>query len=243
MAKVYSEKEASEILQKAVALQEAAGEAGESYTPGITAEELRKIAEEAGLDPKYLELALKSTKESEPPKKWFMNLVQEHERVIEGEIPPDSFDVILEGLSRNTQKHGLRQVGRAVEGQVSKGWGFGTLKLSSRRGRTRLSLRSNPFLPIMLSLYPCFMAGLIAAGVLAEQKMGLVGLGTFVGCMLLGYAGFRYGLQQGHQTFAKLADELESRVVQETEELRQELARPDSKIEPPSESTLESRFK
>lgn len=242
MAKVYSEKEASEILQKAVALQEAAGEAGEAYTPGITIEELRKIAEEAGLDPKFLDLAMTASTQPEPPKKWFLNLVQDHERVIEGELPPDHFDIVLDGVGRAHRKAALRQVGRAVEGQIGKGWGFGWLKLTSRRGRTRLSLRSNCFVPFMTTIYPALIVGAILGSNLAEQGMGLAGFGTFLGLLMAGFGVFQYGVKKSHEAFAKLADDLEARIEDENEALRNELSRPVQERQKEEES-IENRLR
>lgn len=227
MPKVFSEKEAADILQKAVKLQEAAGEASNAYTPGITVDELRRIAEEAGLDPRYLEQAIAGEKLSEPAKKWFLNLVQEHDRVIEGELPPDRFDLVTEEVSsRSLRRSGLRQIGRALEGQFSKGWGFGWMRISSRNGRTRLQVRSNSFVPFMGMMYPSFIIGLITAANLSEHGQGPLGLGIMGALLVAGFTAFRFGQKKSHETVAKLVDELEGRISEETAELRQNLARP-----------------
>lgn len=51
--RIFSEQEASEILQRAAKLQEEDRESDPAYTPGITAEELERIAHEAGIDPNF----------------------------------------------------------------------------------------------------------------------------------------------------------------------------------------------
>jgi hypothetical protein len=225
VSKVFSEKEAADILQKAVKLQEAGGDANQTYTPGITVEELRRIAEEAGLDPKYLELALAGGQDPDHPKKWFLNLMQEHERVIEGELPPDRFDLVTDEV-RSMRRGGLRQIGRALEGRFSKGWGFGWLRISSRNGRTRLQIRSNSLFPFLMTMYPAFIGGMMTASSLAEHGQGPAGLAAMLGALGLGFIAFRFGMKKNHETVAKLADTLTKRIEEENADLRKNLAQP-----------------
>jgi hypothetical protein len=219
VAKVYSEKEAAEILQRAVALQESNPEGAiQPYTPGITDEELRRIAQESGLDLRYLEMAIAAGPPPPPKKKFFLDLVQEHERVIDGELPPDKFDVVLEevGTSSSGRSMGLRQVGRVIEGQFSKGFGFGFLRVSSRNGRTRLNVRSSSFLPFMSIMYPCSLGGIMSgAGVLAHGNLAL-GLSLMIGLPFLGFLGARIGQKKGHADVTKLVNQLEARISEET---------------------------
>ena len=113
--RVFSEQETSEVLQKAAKLQEAASDA--AYTPGITRSELDRIASEAGIDTKFVEQALGEIQTTKPKRSW-LNLSEEFERVVDGEVDPDDFDQILLDLKPVGHRHGLQQVGRTVSMQT-----------------------------------------------------------------------------------------------------------------------------
>gem|GEM_PF-4872441 len=57
-------------------------------TPGITAEELERIAHEAGIDPNFLRRAMEKATPAEKTNTK-VQLEQVFERVVEGEIEPD----------------------------------------------------------------------------------------------------------------------------------------------------------
>jgi hypothetical protein len=141
--RVYSEQEASEILQKAAKLQEAQI-VGPDYTPGVTLDELRRIAEEAGIDPKVLDQALADGSQPIEKAKWPFEI----ERVLDGELAPDDFDLIQTAIGAGTQ------VGRTLNATVWTGTGMTSVMVSSRNGRTRLSMKANPFFSLFFVLYP-----------------------------------------------------------------------------------------
>src|SRR5579859_3641216 len=90
---VFSEKEVSEIMQRAAELQEKE-QAG--YARGVTRDELVRIAEELGVSPEVLTRAIDEQTERKARRPW--QFVREEERVVDGEIDPNDFDLILESL-------------------------------------------------------------------------------------------------------------------------------------------------
>ncbi len=216
--RVFSEKEAAEIVQRAVALQESAGDHARAYVPGVTLDELKRIAEEAGIDPKYIEVALES--QVREGQKGPLHFTEEFERVVDGELPPEDFDVVMEHVrSANTQRP-LVQVGKSLQGQIWTGWGLASLNVSSRNGRTRIHVKSNAFLPFMTTMYPCLIGSIIASAAMAERGLVLAGLGVAAGVLSAGLVGFKALLNKGHDAARKATDRLEEAVAAETESRR-----------------------
>lgn len=141
--RVFSEQEASEILQIAARMQEAEG-VNPKYTPGITMGELQRIAAEAGINPKVLERAILEGSTPKEKAKWPLEI----ERVLHGELEPGDFDLVQTTLGSATQ------VGRTLNTTIWTGTGMSTVLVSSRNGRTRLSLKANPFFSLFFVLYP-----------------------------------------------------------------------------------------
>ncbi|MBZ0213467.1 MAG: hypothetical protein K8H99_06690 [Nitrospirae bacterium] len=218
--RVFSEKEAAEIVQRAVALQESAGDNARAYVPGVTLDELKRIAEEAGIDPKYIEVALESrVREGH---KGPLHLTEEFERVVDGELPPEDFDVVMEHVkSANTQRP-VVQVGKSLQGQIWTGWGLAGLNVTSRNGRTRIHVKSNAFLPFMTTLYPCLVGSIIATASMSERGLVAAGLGVAAAVIGAGLVGFKALLNKGHEAARKTTDRLEEAVATETESRRPE---------------------
>ena len=117
--RVFSEEQAADILQRAARLQEAEN-SGTPYTPGITEAELMRIATEAGIDPSFLGKALDGMTEPER-KERLLKFVNEAVRVVDGELDPEDFDLVVDGLpthSNNKKGRTLTQIGRQVSGTV-----------------------------------------------------------------------------------------------------------------------------
>lgn len=146
--RIYSEKEALQLVQLAAKLQQDEPDSGHGV--GISYEELERISKESGIDPKYLQLALerKQAGGSGHPG-------QEVERIVEGEVDPADFDVIYEvlGQSGNAPQQMVTQVGRSVQGMKMVPWGVANISISSRKGRTRISLRPIPAQTFMMTAF------------------------------------------------------------------------------------------
>lgn len=209
--RVYSEQEVSAILKRAVELTE---QEGSKYQPGVTRGELQKIAEEVGVPLAALEqaiLEIGEVKEAKGP----LQLTSEHERVVEGEINPDQFDLIIDGLKPLNRRHSqaITQVGRKLTMQTWNGVGQSTIDLTSREGRTRIQVRSSALFQGLMTLYPAFIGSMIAMGSLGER--GMIGLGAAIaaGLTAIGATLFGFMTRKGHQKSRELADELRDRVA------------------------------
>jgi len=217
--RVFSEQETSQILQKAAKLQESSSEG--TYTPGVTREELERIAVEAGIDPKYVGKALLDLEE-EPKKSW-LNLSESYERVIEGEVDPNDFDEIFKDLKPANNRMSAQQIGRTVTMQTFYDRAMCNIEISSRQGRTRVRVKSVPFVAYFLSLHPALLIGIIAGGIVGGHVNALIGLMIFVFSMILGISGFAGLVKKGHRSARKLVDVLEKRVEEYTDQVRANL--------------------
>lgn len=212
--RIFSEQEASEILQKAAKMQEERGH-GPAYTPGITLEELERIAAEAGIDPGVLEAALKPDSESKEKTKWPLEL----ERVIQGELDPSEFDVILEAIGPAHRRQGLTQVGRTVSGTIWTGMGHSTISVNSRNGRTRLSLKANPFFSFFLVIYPLFISSILLSAALSENRApGWVVPFVWLLALIAGTVLIPFSLKGHKKAAQKKMDDLEEKISQELAE-------------------------
>jgi len=209
---VYSEKEAAEILQRAAKIQENAQE-GAPYTPGVTEDELFRIATEAGIAPEFLQRALAGKTESER-RETLLRYANEAIRVVEGELDPEDFDLVVEGLPRNfNNKMGqpLTQIGRQVSGTISLKGGHAQVEVKARRGRTRISVKTLGFFPLFGTIYPAFIGSAIAIAATAERGLVGVGLGIAAGLCITASAIAPIWLKALHREGEKLADDLASK--------------------------------
>ncbi|MCW5942911.1 MAG: hypothetical protein KIS66_11810 [Fimbriimonadaceae bacterium] len=221
--KVFSEQEAAQIVQRAVHLQESASE-GRGYVPGITYDELRRIAEEAGIDSRFLDQAVR---EGNAPvsHRGLLHFTETFERVIEGELAPEDFDVVMEHLHTGGRNSQVMQIGRMLKGNTYTGWGMASIAVASRNGRTRLSVKSNAFVAFFVSLYPAIIGSVIAASAMGERGLVAQGLGVAACLLATGAIGFRAMLRMNHKAARALTDRLETKIADESAALRERLAR------------------
>lgn len=210
---VFSEQQVSAILRRAVELSEKQNEEG--YTPGITKDELIRIAQEVGLSPEHLEQAIREAGSNPEFRKKF-NLVEEFEEVVDGEIPPENFDVLTPNLRTFGRGSGIRQIGRSLQGRVWTGGGTGSLTVTSRNGRTRIEGKSNPLGAVLLSLYPAFIGMVISAGVLGDNHLASYIPVAIAGFGAAGVAGFFAMVRKGQEGMRKLVRDLRGVVEEET---------------------------
>jgi hypothetical protein len=220
--RVFSEQETSEVLQKAAKLQEAASDA--AYTPGITRSELDRIASEAGIDTKFVEQALGEIQTTKPKRSW-LNLSEEFERVVDGEVDPDDFDQILLDLKPVGHRHGLQQVGRTVSMQTYYKGAVCQVEMTSRKGRTRIKVKSVPLMAYFFSLHPALILGIVAGVNIGARGPWLIGCMVFFFSMLAGIMGFSTLVKKGHSSAQALVDVLEKRVEDHTSQLRENLVK------------------
>jgi hypothetical protein len=219
--RIFSEQEAAEIMQRAVRLQEQSG-TGEQYTPGITADELKKIAQEAGIDVAFLEKAIAGLGPEERSKLGLFNLTEEFERVVEGEMNPDDYDRIM-NLFSHTQKNGLKQVGRTLSGPAIKGAHMMSLNVESRKGRTKINVKYMPVFAYLIGLHGPMIAGLVGMAGLIEGGQPWLGVGLAVGLLTAGGVAFNALVKAGRKTAKAVTDQIVGVVEEEADPLRSNL--------------------
>lgn len=239
--KIFSEKEATDLMLKAAKLQEEQPEPdSQDYVPGITLDELKRMAKELGVEERYLVKALESEGKYSPVKTEqekkggdFLGIpwVREYEAVLDGELPLEHFDVVMEDMytshGKGRQGYAMMptQVGRTVQGQVGAGLGYGRFTMTSRNGRTRMNVRSNAFVPFMAVGYPIFIFSAIISAVLGENS-SLPGwaIGLFVLAALTFATVVSASLAKvGHQKLKEKFESMVRKVDEETANLRENL--------------------
>lgn len=211
--RVFSEQEVGQIIRRAVEISEEG--TGNIYTPGVTRSELEKIAAEVGVPSDALARAIEEAGQKKGRRSGF-KLVEEFERVVEGELRLEDFDVLAEGLTPvgNIGQPTMAQFGRTASMNVWAATGSAKIDVTSRNGRTRLKVRTNAFFQGLMTLYPGTIAAIIAIAMNADK--GQAGLGLAIALPILMFAIFLFGFltQKGQQRAEKMADDLRERIAQ-----------------------------
>lgn len=209
---VFSEQEASKIIQRAVELseQQSAGQ----YQAGVTKGELEKIAAEVGVSVDVLDKAIRESVEGAASKGGF-KFTEEFERVVEGELDPSQYDLVIEGLkpmSNAGQPHAA-QVGRTLSLSTWTGVGQAKVDLTSRNGRTKVKVKSNSIFQFLMTLHPALATALIATGALGEK--GMVWMGAAIGAVALTIGTALFGMltKKGHKKAEALANDMRDRIA------------------------------
>ncbi|MFM9873766.1 MAG: hypothetical protein ACKVQS_09920 [Fimbriimonadaceae bacterium] len=236
--KIYSEQEAANLIVAAAKLQESDGD-GSSYSAGVSWEEMQRMAEDVGVDPEYLRKALSgqtvgSAKVGNKPRSILgMPMAQDFERVVDAELPPESFDVITSefynpGYGGGTQggMGGPSVIGRMMKGQFYEGILYGTMEVSSRHGRTRIKATTSSsiagwaiFMPIMLLTF------IICMGITSKRAPEMAPLvfslwGAFGAAL---WAGLVVAVKAGISKVPSKLDRIAGAVEDEADMIRQNL--------------------
>jgi hypothetical protein len=239
--KVFSEQEVTAVVRRAVELQESAGK--ESYTPGVTAAELERVAKELGIEAKYLQQAISEANNSES-KRGTLNLTAEFERVVDTELKPEDFDVLLRYLkpTGNQGGPGFTQVGRTLTGRTWTGSSFANFIVTAKGGRTRINLKSNALFAWLVTIHPATIASLVTLPALASK--GHPWMALAIVCPIIAAAGlaFRAVLNRGHKSAKELTDKLAEAVAETAptpaSDLRQSLAASSAAAAPEESETV-----
>ncbi len=235
---IFSEQEAADLVLEAAKLQQAAPEGGD-YTPGIRLEDLKRMAADLGVEEKYLMEALKSRRVygqvgAGKGKTGFFGAEwsREYEAVLDGELPPEHFDIVAEELSGtagavDSAASVTKTIGRMIQGTVAKGMGHGTLTVAGRNGRTRIQLTSDASVPFLTGLFPMTIVGMLAGLLLADKGIVPIwaGWGIFLALTLVGFLVTQLCLGAGHATMEEVFRRVVEKVDAENSELRERLGR------------------
>ena len=207
----FSEQEATEIIKRAAALQERL-QSSSTDIPGLTREELIRVAGEMGLSPEAVEQAIASGAEKDKRLVLFSTTYQ---RVVNRSLEPEHFDIVHDLVGPRRGRDGVRQMGRTLSGRVSRGFGYGLVEITSRKGRTRIEVTSSPLVAVLLALYPGVVGALISLAYLARDGQMVAGIAAGLGFLGLGTLAFRFLLGHGQARMKALADELKRKIEDE----------------------------
>lgn len=205
--RVFSEQEVTDIITRATEISAEGGE--EAYIPGVTIEELERIAKEVGVDPRALKQAIDDLRGGTKPRRQGM-FIEEYVRVVDGELHTDDFDLVIEGVSLMNGKAGIgtTQIGRSLRATIWTGVSQAFLNIQSRGGRTKIEIKSNPWMQALFTLHPAFMAALITTGAMGERGMGLIGAAIGAGLLIVGGVAFNALRKLGHRRAEEVVDKV-----------------------------------
>ena len=220
--KVFSEQEVANVVRRAIELQEQASQ--ESYTPGVTDTELQRIAGELGIDPRFLEMAIHESGTTES-KKGPLHLTEEFERVVDFELSPEDYDILLAHLKPTNHRGSFQQVGRTLSGQAWTGCSMARVEVTSKKGRTRINVRSNAIFAWLTTIHPAMLSSFgLLAGMGAAGKIWLA-LAIVSAIWLVATFAFTALLKNGHKAARRLTEKLAQSVADEAPDLRENLAK------------------
>ena len=236
---LFSEKQATEILQRAIELQESAGDPDKPYSPGVTEEELAAIARESGIDIDFLRQAMKDVRERGFRPKAASPNPDTFEYVLEGELPVEHRDVLMEvAPPYTTTGVAVTTVGQTTQYLSTKGGHYVRVSASARGGRTRLSLQHDPQMANLAGFLPAFFVSI--PGLILGLLLSPLGLIFPILAVVVGWYIYKFARDKGRAHTAQLAETMRDRVTEELE--RQNLAaKPLTSIEP-QETPLEQRL-
>ncbi len=196
--RIFSEKEAADLVLRAAKLKEETPE----YVAGLTYDELTKMALELGVEEQYLTQALSERERGggarrEESRGFFgFEFNRSFDAVVEGEIPPENFDVVLGSLASQQPVRGVGmgrvmrrrraqlnpvQIGRSLKGGMQEGIGSATFEMSSRNGRTKLSATSSAILPMVAIGNPILVFSLVGSMIMTNE----LGLPAWAACAMM----------------------------------------------------------
>lgn len=226
MSRHFSEKDAAEILKAAAKLQQESALGGNVNGVGI--DDLKKIAEESGIDPEFVDQALLT----QAAKNKGSSDKGRFEVVLDGELTGDQLGVVQESLSSLNGHKMLTQVGRSIQGTVSAPWCQLRVEVFSRNGRTRVQLRPVYAMTFMMTGYaPALLAflGLVIGSIRGGLLFGL-GLTAVLGT--ISWLSTLYGMGKADESagvvFERLVQDISSELkssAKDEEEIRGQLSK------------------
>lgn len=239
--RVFSEQEVSEIIRRAAELQEGSASSSSEYRPGVTREELERAAAEVGVSPQFLQQAIQE-KLAGVQQRQSGGLAPEEERVVEGELDPNDYDVVVEQLPlRSSRKFPVSQIGRSMQARAMTGSGLASVTLHSRNGRTRIRVKPVLVFEALGSFYPAFLLSVIAGAPMADAGHGALAAGIVAAAWTAATLGFFGWAKKSRKNASRLADRIEAIVAEELEiQARKKLETASVKGEEPIEERLQT---
>lgn len=205
MARRYTDQEVALVIKRAAELQVQAAQVGEEERTGLSLSELEQIAREAGLDAALVRRAATEldTRHTTAPRSRFLGApsVLTLERTIDGEVPTDEYEVIVEEIRRAFNDNGfVSTLGKSLAWSSSAQHGRGnqsrvSITVTPRNGRTTIRVEES-LKPVAGGLFGGIMGGVGGGTSGVTLGLGSAVLHSFaagVGLWLVVLAG-TYGL-------------------------------------------------
>ncbi len=218
----YSDQQVKDILMKAVELQQQGTLDAGTTEGGLSKEQLAKMAAELGIDPKYLDAAIDQARVTRQEDKGLtflgVPLARNHHAVVEGELDPERFDVIVPELGNpGMNSHlGGSQVGRSLTARVSKGMAFGPISVVSRDGKTRIEARQAAFVGFMAGMYPALITSIMVGAGMIGHGHAMAGSLIAGGILAAGFTAFRFMALRGDRSMKEIVSRVAEVVAEET---------------------------
>ncbi|RYG49306.1 hypothetical protein EON79_01765 [bacterium] len=211
--KVYSEKQTAEILQRAAKLQE--GEEPNASASGLSHEEVLRAAAELGIAPENVESVMAAMERK--GSRGFFGATQTETRVVNVELDPGKFDVILEVARPTQSRHRAPgQIGRTLSVRTRHKGAMYRVDVVSRDGRTQIEVTSVPVLAFLMTLYPALLISFFGGASIGAEGVNVLALLFAFFVLATGLIAFAalVGRANGHT--AELADTIEKQVREAT---------------------------
>ncbi len=170
MEQRFSEEEATALIQQAAELQSRLG--GVLRPDGLTLTELKRIAEDTGIDPSFIDKALSTPKAKTSRSNGGLSeeFIFESAGALTDEDKSALVDFVRE---RGIKLQNASSLGTTIQAQIAKKLLFGPLMIQSRNNRTKLSLKQVPFVAYFAGLHlPLILS--ISLGIPMSIKLGWI---------------------------------------------------------------------
>ncbi len=168
--KTFSEDEVGRLLQRAIERQEA-DRVHVDFDQGLSLDEIQRIAEEVGIDPKYVQMAfldMQSKKtEDEGPGFWGAPVRLELERTVPGHLNDHAIESMITAIRNGMPHRGqFEKLNHSFEWSAQNSSGSRILVSAQRKGKNtkiKITDRLDGFLVLyhLWSFFPLFLGSLI----------------------------------------------------------------------------------
>lgn len=172
--KTFSEDEVGRLLQRAIERQEADRDHVD-IDQGLSLDEIQRIAEEVGIDAKYVQMAFLDMQAKKPEEAglgiWGSPTTVELERVVPGHLTDNAIESMLAAIRSNhkTSRGQFEKLNHSFEWSASNASGSRLVVSAQRKGKnTKITIRDrmDGFLALfhLWTIFPLFISFIVTLG-------------------------------------------------------------------------------
>ncbi len=188
-----------------------------SSTNGVSVDDLKRIAEESGIDPAFVDEALLT----QAAKHAGRSTKGRYEALLEGELTVEQLGIVQESLSSLSGHKMLTQVGRTIQGTVSIPWGQLRVEVFSRNGRTKIQAVPVYSITFMMTGYAPAILGILGLVIGSVQGGAFLGLGLAVLFGTLSWLATIFGIGRANDSAKNIFDRLVNDISGELKSAKQ----------------------